>query len=92
MPVDPILLGIIDRAIYIGENCEIGSFVDQISSTFTTFRAINNFTNIQIIGSIPLAFLQAGSNDMNYGVYNNSLYRYNPISFQYDNVMTFPPY
>jgi len=29
---------------------------------------------------------------MNYGVFNGSLYRYNPNTSKYDNVMTFPFY
>jgi hypothetical protein len=56
------------------------------------FRAANNWTTIQLISSIPLANLKAVSNDMNYAIYNNTLYRYNPASFQYDNLTTFPSY
>lgn len=70
----------------------MGSFTDRNTSQYTTYRATNNWTQIQIIGAISLASLQATSDDLNYGVYNNSLYRYNPVTFLYDNMFSFGPF
>ena len=74
--------------ITVGENCKVLSFSN--GQTTGLFRASSDWTSINTI-VLPVGWnLQTSSFDLDYGISNNHLYRYNQSTFQYDDVYTFP--
>lgn len=56
------------------------------------FRLIENFSGVKIINLPAGTILQANTENMNYGIVSNKLYRHNEDTLEYQSIYNFPQY
>lgn len=85
---DTVTLAQIAAMIVVGEDCDVLAFSN--GATTGIYRASSDWTSINPV-TLPANWnSQAASLDLEYGISNNHLYRYNRTTFSFDDVYTFP--